>query len=1235
MSQALQLAEELLNPRSLWNADSLLDALTAIVEDCNYPLLRRTRNIDNFVSRYQDVVRRISELRLKGTDFQLIKVIGRGAYGEVQLVRHIASQNVYAMKLLSKSEMLRRSDSAFFWEERDIMAHANSDWIVHLHYAFQDARFLYMVMEYMPGGDLVNLMTAYDVSEKWARFYTAELVLALDALHTMGYIHRDVKPDNMLLSRSGHLKLADFGTCLRRGPDGRVRCTLAIGTPDYICPEVLELQGKEHAYGCEVDWWAVGIIVYELLVGETPFFADSLSSTYARIRKFETELNFPDDAEMSDNVKDLIRKFLSKSEERLGVDGVESIKSHPFFINEDWTFENIQKAVPPVVPELRGDDDASHFDDIAPKEPDPADSFQIPRSFAGVQLPFVGFTYSSDLGPICEIQKTQKKAQIATDSLQVQAALQELNRLSSVDSQLEAEKREIEKQLAACQVQVKDLSRKLEMERDEMNTKTKVITSLEEQLLLKAKVEDRVRELERTNAEIGEKCRSLAESEERARKQQTEVHAKLTTQVELCRELEVIVRKAGDEENALQEQLQQLRLQWNQERENARRAEQRAAEYNEKVESLRAEIASMRENEVVLKCQLNKLNENVLSERDKDENRMIDDETRKNNLVLVNELQAAQKKVEQLSGDLEQETQQRITAQKELTAVTDQRANLQNSVQFLEEELRRLRDDKRQLDARIQEMSSSNRILQNKLEDMQEQFETESSFIIVYKNEMDSANEELLEKTRRLEQLEEHQRREEERSREIISHLESERLARRIAEENFSATDKEKTMLEVEVRQLVQRHVKELGAKDAAIQLLSQKEEELQRALQNAQRELQAVAERDASRGSVSPEQRIRDLEGQLEREKMMKMTAINKLEEVMANRQFNDRYYKKKNASRGALVHRERRIAELEMDLKFERAKYEDRLSQFVKEIEQLKIALMDEEKTNESLRNELESFKHLETAMNEQKKRERSAHEQVPGMIAVTEALAIKESDFHCEGYVSIRLAVKRRHQWLECFAVFNSASLSFFINPSDRQAFQTIQSEKLCHARHVSAADVRTAGENQLPRIFQILYAVEDGSSRRSSITDTSQLSLSGSREDKVDKALWNRHDLVELAFHMPTSCELCVKPLSNFLRPPPAYECKRCRMRFHREHVGNETIPPCKQTTDARDLLIMAPTAEACDKWVEELKKFIGYMRCRSGTGSSLPRSGSAMKVPPKAGSVPRSATLPVNSLTSTE
>lgn len=108
------------------------------------------------------------------------------------------------MKLLSKYEMIKRSDSAFFWEERDIMAHANSEWIVQLHFAFQDHRYLYMVMDYMPGGDLVNLMSNYDVPEKWARFYTAEVVLALDAIHSMGFVHRYVAGlRNKQLSKTG------------------------------------------------------------------------------------------------------------------------------------------------------------------------------------------------------------------------------------------------------------------------------------------------------------------------------------------------------------------------------------------------------------------------------------------------------------------------------------------------------------------------------------------------------------------------------------------------------------------------------------------------------------------------------------------------------------------------------------------------------------------------------------------------------------------------------------------------------------------------------------------------------------------------------------------------------------------------------------------------------------------------------------------------------------------------
>lgn len=111
------------------------------------------------------------------------------------------------MKMLSKCEMLKRSDAAFFWEERNIMTFANSPWIVRLHYAFQDDQYLYMVMEFMSGGDLVTVQENYDFPEEWARFYTAELIMALDVIHRMGYVHRDVKPDNLLIDESGHIKV--------------------------------------------------------------------------------------------------------------------------------------------------------------------------------------------------------------------------------------------------------------------------------------------------------------------------------------------------------------------------------------------------------------------------------------------------------------------------------------------------------------------------------------------------------------------------------------------------------------------------------------------------------------------------------------------------------------------------------------------------------------------------------------------------------------------------------------------------------------------------------------------------------------------------------------------------------------------------------------------------------------------------------------------------------------------
>ncbi|KAG8271569.1 hypothetical protein J6590_059044 [Homalodisca vitripennis] len=163
-----QLEEKIQDPRSVANVDCLLDTVQALVSDCDHPAVKRMKNVEAYMQRYDNVASDICKLRMKTDDFTLIKVIGRGAFGEVQLVRHKSTQRVYAMKLLSKCEMIKRSDSAFFWEERDIMAHANSQWIVQLHFAFQDHKYLYMVMDYMPDA-LIAVIACTALENKWLK----------------------------------------------------------------------------------------------------------------------------------------------------------------------------------------------------------------------------------------------------------------------------------------------------------------------------------------------------------------------------------------------------------------------------------------------------------------------------------------------------------------------------------------------------------------------------------------------------------------------------------------------------------------------------------------------------------------------------------------------------------------------------------------------------------------------------------------------------------------------------------------------------------------------------------------------------------------------------------------------------------------------------------------------------------------------------------------------------------
>ncbi|KFV79960.1 Rho-associated protein kinase 1, partial [Struthio camelus australis] len=1291
------------------------DGLDALVYDLDFPALRKNKNIDNFLNRYKDTVNKMRDLRMKAEDYEVVKVIGRGAFGEVQLVRHKSSRRVYAMKLLSKFEMIKRSDSAFFWEERDIMAFANSPWVVQLFYAFQDDRYLYMVMEYMPGGDLVNLMSNYDVPEKWARFYTAEVVLALDAIHSMGFIHRDVKPDNMLLDKAGHLKLADFGTCMKMNKEGMVRCDTAVGTPDYISPEVLKSQGGDGYYGRECDWWSVGVFLYEMLVGDTPFYADSLVGTYSKIMNHKNSLTFPDDNEISKEAKNLICAFLTDREVRLGRNGVEEIKRHLFFKNDQWAWETLRDTVAPVVPDLSSDIDTSNFDDLE-EDKGEEETFPIPKAFVGNQLPFVGFTYYSNrryvwrkqansvfssrlfltLTSIYILENMQKmiyeleeqlhnemqlkdemEQKCRTSNIKLDKIMKELDEEGSQRKNLETAVSQIEKEKMVLQHKVNDYQRKIEQENEKRRNMENEVSTLKDQIedlkkisqhsqitnekimqlqkqleeandLLRTESDTAARlrkgntemskslsHIESLNRELQERCRVLESTKLQVEKDYYQLQAALESErrdrshgSEMIGELQVRITTLQEEVKNLKNNLERVEAERKQAQDMLNHSEKEKnnleIDLNYKLKSLQDRLEqevnehkvtkarltdkhqSIEEAKSVAMCEMEKKVKEERAAREKAENRVV--QTEKQCSMLDFDLKQSQQKLEHLleqkerledevknlTLQLEQETNKRIMAQNELKVQAFEADNLKGSEKQLKQEINTLLEAKRLLEFELAQLAKQYRGNEGQMRELQDQLEAEQYFSTLYKTQVKELKEEIDEKNKETQRkMQELQNERETLTTQLDlaeTKAESEQLARALLEEQYFE-------LSQESKKAASRHRQEITDKDSIIRRLEETNNTLTKDVDLITKENSEISEKikkQEEEYKMKKEEEINNIrmhyEKSISTERTLKTQAVNKLAEIMNRKDFK---IDRKKANMQDLRKKEKENRKLQLELNQEKEKFNQMVVKYQKELNEMQAQLAEES----TYRNELQM--QLDSKESDIEQLRRKILDLQQGMDSTSVASLQSDetdgnlSESRLEGWLSIpNKGNIKRHGWKKQYVVVSSKKILFYNDEKDKDQSNpsmVLDIDKLFHVRPVTQGDVYRAETEEIPKIFQILYANE-GECRKDLEVESVQPA------EKTNFLNHKGHEFIPTLYHFPANCEACAKPLWHVFKPPPALECRRCHVKCHRDHLDKkeELIAPCKvsyDVTSARDMLLLASCQDEQKKWVTHLVKKI--------------------------------------------
>uniref|UniRef100_H2Q8Y5 non-specific serine/threonine protein kinase n=3 Tax=Homininae TaxID=207598 RepID=H2Q8Y5_PANTR len=573
---------------SALSVETLLDVLVCLYTECSHSALRRDKYVAEFLEWAKPFTQLVKEMQLHREDFEIIKVIGRGAFGEVAVVKMKNTERIYAMKILNKWEMLKRAETACFREERDVLVNGDCQWITALHYAFQDENHLYLVMDYYVGGDLLTLLSKFEdkLPEDMARFYIGEMVLAIDSIHQLHYVHRDIKPDNVLLDVNGHIRLADFGSCLKMNDDG----TVGIFVGDFPFGFGFGI------YGTKCSW------VY----------------TVDRER-----FQFPSHVtDVSEEAKDLIQRLICSRERRLGQNGIEDFKKHAFFEGLNW--ENIRNLEAPYIPDVSSPSDTSNFD----VDDDVLRNTEIlpPGShtgFSGLHLPFIGFTFTtescfSDRGSLKSIMQSNtltKDEDVQRDlehSLQMEAYERRIRRLEQEKLELSRKLQESTQTVQSLHgssralsnsnrdKEIKKLNEEIERLKNKIADSNRLERQLEDTVALRQEREDstqRLRGLEKQH-------RVVRQEKEELHKQLVEASERLKSQAKELKDAHQQRKLALQEFSELNERMAELRAQKQKVSRQLRDKEEEMEVATQKVDAMRQEMRRAEKLRKELEAQL-------------------------------------------------------------------------------------------------------------------------------------------------------------------------------------------------------------------------------------------------------------------------------------------------------------------------------------------------------------------------------------------------------------------------------------------------------------------------------------------------------------------------------------------------------------------------------------------------------------------------------------------------------